>query len=404
MKYHLLLLFLALGWIIGCSSPQEREPQKVLLISIDGFMPQYMERYETPSLDYLADEGVLAEYMTPVFPTKTFPNHYSIVTGLYTENTGLIANNMYDPEMDAYFSLGNRGAVSDGRWYGGEPIWVTAEKQGVRTAAMFWPGSEAPIKDTYATRWMPYDDDMDYTARVDSIISWLQIEDETAPDFLTLYFSKVDSYGHRYGTDSDSTAAAVREIDGYLGYLMDNLKETGQWDDLNILITSDHGMADISEERVIILDDIINMDDVAVIDWTPVGMIQPDEGKTESVYQALKEAENHYQVYKKEEIPEVYRVKNHRRVPDIMMIADVGYTITTNDFLENREISGATHGYDHRTPEMRSFFLAAGPSIKKGEKVDSFQNIHLYELMAHLLNIEPAPNDGSLDTLRHILR
>lgn len=404
MPYRLLLFLFITCWITGCTIPEENSTQKVLLISIDGFMPQYMEKNETPNLDYLAGEGVLADYMIPVFPTKTFPNHYSIVTGLYTENTGIIANNMYDPEMDASFSLGNREAVMDPRWYEGEPIWITAEKQDVRTATMFWPGSEAPIEDTYATRWMPYDDDLDYTARVDSIISWLQVEDDTAPGFLTLYFSKVDTYGHRYGTDSDSTAAAVREIDGYLGYLVDNLKETGHWDGLNILITSDHGMADISEERVIVLDDIISMDDVTVIDWTPVGMIQPDEGKTDEVFEALKKTENHYEVYKKEDIPEVFRVKNHKRVPDIMIIADVGYTITTSDYLENREISGAAHGYDHRAPEMSSFFLAAGPSIKKGEKVDSFQNIHLYELMAYLLNIEPAPNDGNLDSLRHILR
>jgi predicted AlkP superfamily pyrophosphatase or phosphodiesterase len=402
----LLILTASILFLQSCNSAEQNVPgnQKVLLISIDGFMPEYYHRFDTPALDRLASEGVLADYMIPVFPTKTFPNHYSIVTGLYTENTGVIANNMYDPEMDARFSLGNRDAVSNGDWYGGEPIWVTAEKQNVRTATMFWPGSEAEINGVRPTRWMPYDDDMPYKARVDSIISWLQVEDETEPAFLTTYFSKVDSYGHDYGTESDSVQAAVQEVDGLIGYLLDELDRTGTGENLNIIITSDHGMADLSPDRVIILDDIIDMDDVTVIDWTPVAMIQPDSGKKESVFRLLKEAESNYTVYKKEDIPEEYHVKNHIRVPEIMVIADIGYTIATNGYLENREIMGATHGYDHRTPEMRSFFLATGPVFKEGEGSGPFQNIHLYELMAHMLNINPSPNDGSLDSLRHILR
>lgn len=404
MPYRLLFFLFITGWFTGCSNPEENSTQKVLLISIDGFMPEYIDRFETPVLDSLVSEGVLAEYMIPVFPTKTFPNHYSIATGLYAENTGIIANNMYDAEMDASFSISNRDAVTDPRWYGGEPIWVTAEKQGVRTATMFWPGSEAPIMDTYATRWMPYDNDLDYTARIDSVISWLWVEDETEPDFLTLYFSKVDAYAHRFGTESDSIEVAVKEMDEHIGYLIDELKRIGEWENVNILITSDHGMANLSEEKVIILDDIINLDDVEVYDWSPVGMLQPKEGKTEQVYKSLKAAEQNYRVYKKDEIPDEYHIKNHHRVPEIMIIADVGYTITTRSFLENRVIRGATHGFDHRAPEMRSFFLGVGPALKQGVHSEPFQSIHLYELMAYLLNVEPAPNDGSLDSLRHLLR
>lgn len=406
IQFVLLILTASVLFMQSCISADQDVPgnQKVLLISIDGFMPEYYQKFDTPSLDRLASTGVLADYMIPVFPTKTFPNHYTIVTGLYTENTGVIANNMYDPVMDARFSLGNRDAVSNGDWYGGEPIWVTAENQNVRTATMFWPGSEAEINGVRPTKWMPYDDDMPYKARVDSVVSWLQVEDETEPAFLTTYFSKVDSYGHRYGTESDSVRAAVQEVDGLIGYLLDEIERTGTGEDLNILITSDHGMADLSPDRVILLDDIINMDDVTVIDWTPVAMIQPDSGAKERVYEQLSEAENHFRVYRKEDIPEEYHVKNHIRVPEIMVIADVGYTIATNEYLENRGVSGATHGYDHRTPEMRSFFLASGPAFQEGGVSGPFQNIHLYELMAHILNINPSPNDGSLDSLRHVLR
>ncbi|PWN05588.1 ectonucleotide pyrophosphatase/phosphodiesterase [Rhodohalobacter mucosus] len=406
VSLFLLSVITGILFIQACTTPERQafEDQKVLLISIDGFMPDYFTDFDTPALDRLASSGVLADHMIPVFPTKTFPNHYSIVTGLYTENTGVIANNMYDPVMDARFSLGNRDAVSNGEWYGGEPIWVTAETQGVSTATMFWPGSEAEINGVRPTRWMPYDDDMPYKARVDTIVSWLQVDDDTEPRFLTLYFSKVDSYGHRYGTESDSVRAAVREVDGHIGYLLDEIERIGADDELNIIITSDHGMADLSSDRVIVLDDIIDMDKVNVIDWTPVAMIQPLEGEKENVYQQLKEAENNYSVYKKEEIPAVYHIKNSIRVPEIMMIADVGYTITTNEYMVTRDITGATHGYDHRAPEMRSFFLAFGPALRQGFVSGPFQSIHLYDMMAHLLDVNPAPNDGSLDSLRHVLR
>lgn len=408
LPFILLLLsfFAAILFIQSCttSEGEASSDQKVLLISIDGFMPEYFSKFETPALDRLASSGVVADYMIPVFPTKTFPNHYSIVTGLYTENTGVIANNMYDPVMDARFSLGNRDAVSNGEWYGGEPIWVTAENQGVSTATMFWPGSEAEINGVRPERWMPYDDDMPYMARVDTIISWLQVDDDTEPQFLTLYFSKVDSYGHRYGTESDSVRTAVSEVDGVIGYLLDEIERIGAGDEVNVIITSDHGMANLSPDRVIVLDDIIDMEDVTVIDWTPVAMIQPDEGEKENVYRELKKAENNYRVYKKEDIPDEYHIKNNVRVPEIMVIADVGYTITTNEYLENREVRGATHGYDHRAPEMRSFFVASGPAFKQGFSSGSFQNIHLYELMSYILKVEPAPNDGSLDSLRHVLR
>jgi predicted AlkP superfamily pyrophosphatase or phosphodiesterase len=336
--------------------------------------------------------------MIPVFPTKTFPNHYSIATGLYTENSGLIANNMYDSEIDSYYSLGNREAVQDSRWYEGEPIWVTAEKQGIKTAPMFWPGSEAPIGGSYPTYSYPYDDDLPYSERVDSVIHWMTMDEELAPGFMTLYFSKVDTNGHWYGPNSDSTAAAVQEVDGQLGYLLSELERVEKAESLNMIIVSDHGMAEVSEEKVILLDQIIDLERVDVVDWNPVAMINPEnETDKEVIYDQLKSNEENYSVYKKEDLPERYHFKNHRRVPEIILIADLGYTITTSERFTEYGISGGAHGYDNQHQEMRSFFLANGPSFKQGERTPGFQNIHLYELMAHLLNLEPSPNDGSLD-------
>lgn len=401
----LLLSALLFGFLFQACKPDDNfQTHKLLLISIDGLHPDYVEKYETPNIDRLAESGVLADYMIPIFPTKTFPNHYSIATGLYAENSGLIANNMVDENIDDSYSLGNRDAVQDARWYEGEPIWVTAEKQGVKSAPMFWPGSEAPIGGDHPTFWAPFNQELPYDARVDSVIHWMTLPQEQSPGFMTLYFSKVDTYGHRYGPESDSVAVAVQEVDEQLGYLMEELKRIGQRDRLNMIVVSDHGMAEISNERVILLDQIIDLERVDVIDWNPVAMINAkEEVDTEEIYGQLKSGEENYTVFKKEDLPERYHLKNHHRVPEIILIADLGYSITTSERLAANGVSGGAHGFDNEHPEMRSFFLANGPSFKEGERTKGFQNIHLYELMAHLLNLEPSPNDGSLDSLIHIL-
>lgn len=405
MNFSVLFTLVFLLFVSGCKpADQHSSTEKVLLISIDGFRHDYRQMYNTPNLDRFADKGTHAEYLIPVFPTKTFPNHYSIATGRYTENTGLVSNNMYDPAFDAYYSLANRDAVQDARWYEGEPIWVTAEKQGVPAAPLFWPGSEAPIGGEYASHWSPYDENLPYRARVDSVIHWLEMEGEAAPGFMTLYFSMVDTYGHRYDPESDSVAVAVEEADSHLGYLREELTRVGKLENLSIIIVSDHGMTEVSDDKVILLDDLINLDSVEVTDWAPVTAIRPDPGKKEEIYSSLKEAEENYTVYLKEDLPDRYGYRNHRRVPGIVLIADPGYTVTSWSRMADRQISGGNHGYDNRVPDMRGIFIARGPSIKEGLQIGPVQNIHLYELMAHLLKIEPAVNDGSLDSLKLILK
>lgn len=405
MRTQKLLLILVMFVFLqtGCAPDSEKSGKKLLLVSVDGFRFDYAERYNTPHLDKLAKNGVRAEYMIPVFPTKTFPNHYSIVTGRYAENTGLISNNMYHENFDEYYSLANREAVQSAKWYEGEPIWVTAEKQGIPTAPLFWPGSEAPIGGSYPSRWAPYDDDLPYKARVDSVLHWLQMEDDSAPGFMTLYFSKVDTYGHRYGPESDSVAVAVEEIDGHIGYLTEELGSKEMMDDLNIIIVSDHGMASVSNERVILLDNLISLNDVEIVDLAPVTAIRTSENNKMTIYEQLKASEEHFSVYLKNEIPNRWHYKNHRRVQDITVVAEPGYTITTTERMQSGRFPGGNHGYAPESPEMRSFFLASGPDFKDGYRSDSFQSIHLYELMANLLQIEPAPNDGTIDSLEMIL-
>lgn len=404
-KQNSIYISLILALLLtGCSTENEKPATKLLLVSIDGFRADYTELYNTPNLDELAQNGVQAEYMIPVFPTKTFPNHYSIVTGRYVENTGLISNNMYDEEFDEYYSLANREAVQNAKWYEGEPIWVTAEKQGIPTAPLFWPGSEAPIGGSYPSRWAPYDDDLPYEARVDSVLHWLQIEDDSAPGFMTLYFSKVDTYGHWYGPESDSVAAAVEEIDRHIGYLTEELRKENLSETVNILIVSDHGMAPVSKEKIILLDKLIPLENVEVIDLAPVTAIRTSEEKRLEIYERLKSSEKYFSVYLKNEIPEHWHFKQHRRVQDIYVVAEPGYTITTSDRFREDDFPGGNHGYAPESTEMRSFFLASGPAFREDYRADPFQSIHLYEMMAYLLQIEPAPNDGTLDSLKAILR
>ncbi len=382
----------------------DQETGTVLLISLDGFRWDYLDKYDAPHLEELAEEGVRAEHLIPAFPTKTFPNHYTLVTGLYPEHHGIVANNMYDPVFDASFSLGDRNAVADARWWEGEPLWVTAEKQGQKAATYFWPGSEAAIEGVRPSYWKPYDGRVPGPDRVAEVLEWLDLPPAERPTFLTLYFSTVDSRGHDSGPDSEAVEDAVEEVDGYLGMLIEGLEERELLDEINLIVTADHGMIATSSERVVILDDYIDLEEVQVVDWSPVLMLRPDEGKEEAVYQQLKQAP-HLSVYRKAEIPERLHFQAHRRIPAVIGIADEGWSIATRERYEQNpaRFNGGTHGYDNQLVSMGAVFVARGPAFKEGLVVGPFENIHLYNLMAAILGLDPAPNDGSLEAVRHLL-
>ena len=405
--YLLISLFLLLG-LNGCvnsdSDRSDTDQHPVLMISIDGLMNDYIERNETPNFDRFISEGVKAEYMIPVFPTKTFPNHWSLATGLYVENHGIISNSFYDYELDARFSYGAPDGQHDERWWGGEPIWVTAEKQGKTSVNFFWPGSEVTFDGLQSTKWVDYDGSIPDSTRIDSIAAWFNPEGDVQADFGTLYFSFVDSQGHRYGPDSPEVDEAVVEMDTLFGYFMQKLDEVGLSDKINVLLVSDHGMAAQSEDKVVFIDEIINLEDVDMIDWSPVAMIQPDEGKRDEIFTALKENEENYRVYLKDEMPERFHFSNHYRIPEIIMIADIGYTITNRDNFEERGVVPGMHGFDNVEPEMFTYFAAKGPAFKVNQTEGPVESVNIYELISHLLQIEPAENDGSLDKVRKFLK
>lgn len=406
---NLIFTLIILVAAIGCSNPSltnEPKGEKVLLISFDGFRYDYLNKTETPNFDMFVEGGVISEGLIPIFPSKTFPNHYAIATGLYPENNGFVGNNMYDPDLDERFAIRNRDAVENPDWYQGEPIWNTVEKAGKNAGTMFWVGSEAPIQDLRPTFWKKYDESMGDSARIDTVISWMRLNNEQEIDLATLYFHFVDTQGHRFGPDSEELVEAVKKADKLVGYLMEQLKATGLSEITNTMIVSDHGMSAVSRDRIVVLDDILNPEELDVIAFSPVVMANVnDNDKLDEVYQTLKEHEEHYKVYLKDEIPDRFHLKNHKRIPELMIVADLGYSINTKEVFDARPEypSGGTHGFDNQEKEMHALFVATGPDFKREYRMKAFENIHLYELMAHLLNIEPVNTDGSLDSVSVML-
>jgi len=419
-RFATVLLTVALSFAIlaGCdiqvdedspasdAAQADHEHAPVLLISIDGLRHDYFDLYEAPTLESLAARGTHLRQVEHAFPTKTFPNHYTIATGLYPGNHGIISNNMYDEELGR-FSLGNREAVQDGRWWEGEPIWVTAEKQGLTSHAFFWPGTEAEIDGVRPTEWFEYDGSIPGEDRVDQILEWLDLPEEARPDFMTLYFSKVDSRGHRYGPEHAEVGQALAEVDGYMQRLLDGLEERGMADALNMLIVSDHGMSPTSQERVIILDDYIDLDDVHVVDYNPVAMINVRDERTtpEALVEALDAAPNS-SAYLRDDVPAELNFSGHDRIPEVIVIAEDEWTISTRSFFERdpSRADGGTHGYDPRLESMKSLGIAYGPAFRTETVLDDFHAINFYEAMTAILGLEPAPNDGDPSEARRLLR
>ena len=381
----------------------------LILVSIDGFRWDYLDRFSPPNLTKLASDGVRADGLIPQFPSKTFPNHYTIVTGLTLAHHGIISNNIRDKEIPGEFSLSNRDVQNDPRWWGGEPIWNTAERQGRKSAAMFWPGSEVMIGGHRGTYWTPYDDDMPHAERVKKILDWLRLPGDQRPSFLTLYFSDVDNAGHSRGPDSEDVKNAVMRVDKSIGDLVAGVKQIGMTDRVNYVIVSDHGMAQLSPDRMIVLDDYIDVSTAEVTDWAPVLGLTPKDGDIDKMYRALKDKHPALAIYRSNEIPPEYGLAGHPRLPAIVGIAKEGWFITSKREEQrwgepNRHAPGGTHGYDARLQSMQGLFIASGPRIRSGMRVKPFENIHIYDFMCAVLGIQPAKNDGDPAVTRDMLR
>ncbi len=375
----------------------------VILISIDGFRADYLERFRPPNLLRLAAGGTRAAAMIPSFPTKTFPNHYTLVTGLYPAHHGIVSNNIYDPELHASFAMSERTAVQDPRWWGGEPIWVAAERDGQRTAPIFWPGSEAPIDKVRPSYWEPFDPNRPAPEKVTRLLAMLDLPAPQRPTFLTLYFDDVDTAGHDYGPDSVQARDAVLEIDRVIGTLMDGLRERGIADRVNIVVVSDHGMAKLSPEHVVFMEDYVGLARVEVIDYSPVMALRAKDGDTQRLYAELTKIP-HATAYRREELPARWHYEGNVRIPPLLVVADEGWTITTRARLKEHKLGGGNHGFDNSLASMHAIFIAHGPAFRAGTHLPAFPNVNVYSLLAYLLRVQPAKTDGSLGIFRAVLK
>lgn len=399
----LLILIAASGSWLGLACARTAAPAPVLepsiiLVSLDGFRWDYMDKAPAPNLRSLVARGVRAEALIPSYPSKTFPNHYTIVTGLYPGRHGIIANNILDPSTGRRFAPGAVREVQDAMWWGGEPIWVTAQRAGALAGAMYWPGTEAPIGGMLPRYWHAFATAMPADQRVDQVLRWLDLPDAARPRFITLYFADVDSAGHADGPDSPAVRDAITRVDHYLGNLVRGLEQRRILDQVNIVVVSDHGMAATDRRRVVVLDDYISLDDVEIVDINPTLALVPKPGREDAVYRALSRAER-LEVYRRADTPEHWQYRDHPRIPPIIGGAEEGWQVVRKETL-GRMVAGllhedrGAHGYDPQIKSMHGIFFAAGPGFKQGTTVPAFENIHIYNALARILGVTPAPNDG----------
>ena len=391
--------------LAGCGGPQAAAGERVpllVLVSLDGFGHDFGRFAPTPNLDALAARGVRAERLIPAFPSKTFPNHYTIVTGLYPGHHGVVGNTMRDPRLGR-FSLGDRAAVGDARWWGGEPVWATLERQGGTSAPLYWPGSEAAIGGRRPAHWRRWSDGLPLAKRLDWLRDRLREMPADRPRFATLYLEAVDSAAHEHPLDSPAVARAVALADRTVGRLLGVLEELGLAETADVVVLSDHGHAPISPERTVFVDELVRLGTLDVVDWDPLFLANPKPGREAEARAALARSP-HLRVYLKEETPPEWRFRDSPRVPRLLALAEEGWTISTRDFRARHPGRvAANHGFDPALPSMGALFVAAGPSFRRGAIVPPFENVHLYELMCHLLGVEPAGNDGSLEAVRALL-
>jgi predicted AlkP superfamily pyrophosphatase or phosphodiesterase len=376
----------------GINRPDHRDKPHLILISFDGFRDDYLERFTLPNFKRMGERGARAA-MIPVFPSLTFPNHYSLVTGLHPERHGIVENTFHDPDRNQTYSIGDQSTVTDGSWYRGEPIWVTAESQGMVAACFFWPGSEAAIKGIRPTIWNKYDGTVANNARVDTVLQWLRMPAELRPHLITIYFSELDYASHRNPLDSSTIEAAAKSLDRTLGALLDGIDALPISDRIYVLVTSDHGMAETSKSRVIMLSSLIDLDSVKVSFDGPVTGLHVKAGSSEArhIRDQINSRLQRGRAYLRREVPEKHRFRADPRIGDVVIIMDESWTLIRVPPVSGlvRERWG-THGWDPALPSMRAVFMITGPDIRPGTSIPAVDNVDVYPLMTELLGLRPA--------------
>lgn len=376
----------------------------VILVSMDGFRADYWDKVETPRFHELMRQGVRASSLKPVFPSVTFVNHYSIVTGLFSENHGIVNNSMWDPETQRKFEISDSEEVDRSEWWEGEPIWVTAEKQGLKTGSMFWVGSSTEIKGVRPTYWFPYDSSVTRSKRVRQVLDWLDLPAEKRPRFITLYFEDADEAGHANGPDSDQVKQAIKALDNSIGELWDGLKARGIQNEVTLILLSDHGMARVDRKNRIRLVNYVKSYEARVVGKGALSLVWPKSKKEfELILERVKKNPGPFIVYEKEKMPQQFHYSRHRRISPLVFLANLGWYIDSGFLPSIKPKVFGLHGYDNSLSEMQASFLAVGPRFLKNISVDEVMNVDIYALLAKLLNVEAASNDGSLERISKTL-
>jgi predicted AlkP superfamily pyrophosphatase or phosphodiesterase len=392
-------------------APAERPDEAgrtVILVSIDGLRHDHPDQVPTPALDRIA-AGVRAASLKPPFPSYTFPSHYTLVTGLHPEDHGIVSNVFLDPsrgEGGDRFKLGDPEDMVEASWWGGEPIWNTAERQGVRTATLFWPGSEAPIGGRRPSTWTPYDKAMPHEARVDRVLAWLDRPPAERPGFITLYFSAVDSAGHAHGPLSEAADAALRDVDAALARLLEGLEARELADRVDLVVVSDHGMAAKDPAKVVFLDEAeVDWSAVTVVEWSPLLQIHGTGGRAPAVARAIG-ALDHVTCHQRAETPADWHYRGHPAIGEVVCLAEDGWQLTRRGYFDahRARFSGGTHGWDPSWSEMHGVFLASGPHVRQGATLPTLEAVDVHGVLAALLGIEPAENAGDPRVPGQVLR
>jgi predicted AlkP superfamily pyrophosphatase or phosphodiesterase len=371
----------------------------VVLVSLDGFRYDYARQYGAPHLDEMARDGASTpEGMLPSYPSVTFPNHYTLVTGLRPEHHGIVAMDFYDPLRKESYTFSNSKENSDGSWYQGTPLWVLAEQQGMRSACFFWPGSEAAIDGVRPTFYLHYDESIGDEVRVEQVIAWLKLPPEQRPHFITLYYPNTDHAGHKYGPDSPETRDAVHEVDAMIGELRDKLKATGL--PVDLIVTADHGMIKV-DPKPVVLDKFA---DLSHFKTAGSLLYADDEADAERAYEQFRaHPDPRFTAYRRADVPKSLAYDSRSREGDPVIIANGPYSIYVHEPQHPPNIG--SHGFDpHKIPQMKAIFYAEGPDISPGVKLASFDNIDVYPFIARLLGLATPPVDGTLDPLARALK
>ncbi|SEG27567.1 Predicted pyrophosphatase or phosphodiesterase, AlkP superfamily [Halpernia humi] len=421
MKKHLFfLLILSFNFFFSQSDTAQivipqRENSKlsetkpyVILISADGFRYDYAKKYNAKNLLKLSENGVAAQAMMPSFPSITFPNHYSIITGLYPSHHGLVDNFFYDYKRKDFYAMNNKDRVRDGSWYGGEPLWSLAEKQGMLSASMFWVGSESDAGGKRPSYYYNYHEKFSPEDKVEKVVSWLKLPMDKRPHFITLYFPEVDHEGHKFGPDSPETEASVHLIDAAVGSLVQKVKDLGL-KNVNIIFLSDHGMIKVNKQEPIAIPEMLL--DKKRFDYfnsqTLLRVVVKNPAEVKSVYHELKKNETKdYKVFLDKRFPKRLHFSEkddrYNRIGQILLVPKA-----PNIFLEKgKKTSIGKHGYDPKTtPEMRATFYAFGPAFKEHLEINKFSNVNVYPLIAKILGLKiTEPIDGKIQVLDRILK